>query len=145
MAITTTTEIPAAVSEFYDKTLLVRALPYLVHDKFGQRRPIPTGQSKVIKFRKYNALAVATTPLSEGVTPSSNQLAKTDISATVAQYGAFVDVTDMVTLTNVEPVLTEAAELLGEQAGESLDEIYRAVLVAGTNVAYANAVADRNS
>ena len=145
MGQTTTAAVSSAVTEFYDRTLLTRALPYLAHDKFGQRRPIPTGNSKQIKFRKYNSLSAATTPLAEGVTPSSTALAVTDITATVAQYGAFVELSDMVSLTNVEPVLTEAAEVLGEQAGLSLDQIYRDVLVAGTGVLYSSGDANRGA
>jgi N4-gp56 family major capsid protein len=142
---TTTSQVASARSEFFDKTLLVRALPYLAHDRFGQKRPLPTGNSKVIKFRRYDALSVATTPLSEGVAPDKTQLSVTDVSATVAQYGAYVEITDMVDLTNVEPVLTETAMLLGEQAGQSLDQIWRDVLVAGSSVRYGTAVAGRSS
>lgn len=142
---TSTTTVNSAVSEFYDRTLLTRALPYLAHDKFGQRRPIPTGNSKQIKFRKYNALATATVPLTEGVTPSSTSMSVTDLTATIQQYGAFVELTDMVSMVNVEPVLTEAAEVLGEQAGQSLDIIYRDTLVAGTGVVYASGAANRGA
>jgi N4-gp56 family major capsid protein len=144
MANTTTTQVPAAVSEFYDRTLLVRALPYLAHDKFGQRRPLPKNNSKVIKFRKYASLSAATTALTEGTTPTGSQLSVTDITATIAQYGDYVTLTDMVTLVNVESPLVEAAEVLGEQAGDTLDQVYRDVLVAGTSVIYANGKTARN-
>lgn len=136
MATTTTTTIPAAVSEFYDKVLLKRALPFLVHDKFGQRRPLPKAGGKLIKFRKYGSLAPAITALSEGVTPATVQLSKTDITATIDQYGNVVELTDMLIFTNVDPILTETAEILGENSGESLDELIRNVLIAGTNASY---------
>lgn len=138
MATTTTTQIASARTEFFDKVLLKRALPFITHDKFGQRRPLPKGNSKVIKFRRYSSLSTATSELSEGTQPTAVQLAKTDITATVAQYGNVVEITDMVDATNVESVLTEANELLGENSGESLDEIYRDILVAGTTVQYSN-------
>ncbi len=140
MPITTLTQIPSAVSEFYDKVLLTRALPYSVHDKFGQRRPLPPKSSTVIKFRKFNALPPTVVPLSEGVTPTGAQLSISDITAIIRQYGDFVEITDMVNLVNRDPVLTEAAELLGEQAGQSLDRIIRDIIVAGTNVQYSNGV-----
>jgi len=140
---TTTAQVASARSEFFDKTLLVRALPYLTHDAFGQRRPLPTGSSKNIKFRKYSALDVATTPLAEGVAPDKSQLEVTDITAEVSWFGAYVEITDEVDLTNVESVMSEAAEVLGEQAGQSLDQIYRDVLVAGTTVRYGTAAANR--
>lgn len=142
--VTTTTQIPPAVSEFYDRTLLVRALPLLVHDRWGQRRPVPKNTSAVIKFRRYNSLAANTTALTEGTTPTGKQLSRTDITATLAQYGDFTILTDVVSLINVESVITEGIEVLGEQAGNSLDRVYRSVLVAGTNVVYANNVGARN-
>jgi len=143
MATTTTTQIPAGIQAFYDRNLLERAVPALVHDKFGQTRSIPKGSSKSIKFRRYNGLTAATTPLAEGVTPTGSQLSVTDVTATVSQYGDFVTTSDMVSMTNEDAVVTEATDVLGEQAGDTLDIVYRDILNAGTNVVYANGVASR--
>jgi len=135
---TTITEVPPAVQAFYDRNLLERAVPAEVHGRYGQLRPIKTRNGNQIKFRKYSALAAATTPLTEGVTPSGSQLSITDITATLAQFGDFVTLSDFVQLTNQDPVLTEAGEVLGEQAGLTIDTLRRDVLVAGTNVMYTN-------
>ncbi|WP_373069832.1 N4-gp56 family major capsid protein [Sulfurimonas sp.] len=140
MAATTTTQIPAGVQAFYDRNLLERATPELVHDKYGQMRNIPKGGSDSIKFRRYNGLTAATTPLTEGVTPSGSQLSITDVTATVAQYGDFVTITDTVNLTVEDNVITEATDVLGEQAGDTVDQVYRDVLNAGTNVFYAGSI-----
>ena len=145
MPTTTTTQIPAGVQAFYDRNLLERAVPSLVHDGFGQTRTIPKGSSKSIKFRKYSALPVASTPLTEGVTPSGSQLSVSDITATVAQYGDFVTLSDMVSMTVEDLIVTEATEVLGEQAGLTLDTVYRDIINAGTSVHYANSVAGRAS
>lgn len=139
MASTTSTQIPAGVSAFYDRNLLENATPALVHDKYGQTRSIPKNNSKSTKFRRYNALAVATTPLTEGVTPASTQLAVTDVTATLVQYGAFATLTDIVSLVTEDSVIKEATDVLGQQAGETLDVIYRDILNAGTSVIYAGA------
>lgn len=144
MATTTTTQIPSALSEYYDKLLLSRALPLIVHDKWGQRRDIPVHNSGTIKFRRYESLSADTTPLAEGTPPTAIQLSKTDITANVAGYGAVVEITDKVTLLNVEDVVSEAVELIGEQAANTLDQVYREVLVAGSNVVYANSKTARN-
>jgi len=134
----TTANLPSALSEFYDRVFLTRAKPLLLFSLFGQNRPLKTKNSKIIKFRKYNALAASTTPLTEGVTPAGNDLSVTDMTATVAQYGDYIKITDMVDLTNPDPVLTEGAQVLGDQAGLSIDTLVRDVLVAGTSVAYSN-------
>lgn len=138
-------QVPPAVTEFYDKTLLERALPLLVHDKFGQRRPLPKNFGDTIKFRRYEALPANTSALAEGVAGDGKLLDITDITATVAQYGDYIKMTDRVTLLNVENVVTEAVELIGEQAGLSLDTIVRDVLVAGTNVFYSGTASARNA
>ena len=134
--LTSTVEIPSALTEFYNRQLLERALPYMNHDLFGQIRPLPQKNSKVAKFRRYEALGVATTPLSEGIPPSSTDPTYTDVTATVATYGSFIEYSDDVELTNPDPLLTEFDELLGDQSGETIDILRRDVLVTGTNVQY---------
>lgn len=128
------TAIDDDTQTFYNKTLLVRALPNLVHDKFAQQKPIPTSSTRKQTFRRYNALAINTTPLVEGVTPLGHDISKTDVTATLSQYGDFTTVSDVATWVSRDKFLTEAAEVLGEQAGQSLDAVWRDILVAGTNV-----------
>jgi N4-gp56 family major capsid protein len=132
--LTTTTQIDPGVNTFYDRVLLKRALPLLVHDKFGQVRNIPAKSGTTVKFRRYSSLTAATTPLSEGVTPAGKQLSKTDLTATVSQYGDFVHVTDVVDLTVEDSTLTEAASLLGEQMGLTLDTLTRDILCACASI-----------
>jgi len=134
----TIAQVPPGTQAFYDRNLLKRAVPADVHGRFGQMRPIKTRNGNQIKFRRYSALAVATTPLTEGATPSGSSLSVSDVTATLAQYGDFVTISDMVDLVNQDPVLTEAGRVLGEQAGTTIDQVRRDVLVAGTNVFYAN-------
>ena len=137
MATTTTTLIPSGRSEYYDRTLLERALPELVHDRFGQIRTLPTQNSLVAKFRRYESLGTTVTPLTEGIPPASTSPSKTDVTATLATYGAYMEYTDDVELTNPDPLLTEFAQLEGEQMGQSIDLLRRNTLVGGTNVTYA--------
>lgn len=138
MGNTTTTQIPAEVSNFYDRTLLFRATPLLVHTRWAQVRDIPRNAgTKVIKFRRYGNLAGATTPLDEGMTPAGSELSVTDITATVLQYGDFVTITDVLSYTSQDPVLMEASEILGDQAGDTLDLLTRDIINAGSNAYYA--------
>lgn len=141
---TDTSQIPAEVNNFYDKTLLYRAVPYFVHTKWAQVRNIPRkGGTKTIKFRRYGNLVAATTPLTEGVTPVGSQLSVTDITANIADYGDYVTITDQLDYQSEDPVLTEAAEILGDQAGDTLDQLCRDILVAGTNVYYGGTATSR--
>jgi N4-gp56 family major capsid protein len=123
--------------------LLKRAMPYLVLEKFGQAYPIPSNMSKVAKFRRYEALPLATTPLTEGVTPVGKTLTSTDVTATLQQYGDFVTISDVIADTHEDPVFQQAQQILAEQAAQTIETIRFSVLKAGTNVFYANSVAGR--
>ena len=121
---------------FYDKTLLIEAQPNLVHDQFAQKRPIPKNGGKKIEFRKFASLPKALTPLTEGVTPDGKSLEVTKIEAEVAQYGDYVVYSDVLDLTAIDPVVTEAVKVIGNQAGLTLDTITRNVMQSGKNVFY---------
>ena len=134
---TTRTQIPAEVNNFYDRTLLERALPLFVHTRWAQIRDIPRNSgTNVIKFRKYGNLTAATTPLSEGITPVGSSLSVTDITATVLKYGDYVTVTDVLTFESEDAVLMDAAEILGDQYSDTIDQLTRDILCAGTSVIY---------
>jgi len=137
MANTDRSVITRENTEFYDRTLLYRAVAYFAHTKFGQVRDIPrNGGTNVIKFRRYGNLSAATTSLSEGITPAGSELSITDVTATVAQYGDFITITDVIDYESKDPVLVEAAEILGDQMGDTIDQLTRDVLAAGSVVTY---------
>ena len=134
-------DLSPEMKTFYDKTLIDEAEPSLVHDQFGQERDIPRNGGKTIEFRKFSSLPKAVTPITEGVTPEGNKLNVSAITATVAQYGDFVEVSDLLDLTAIDNVIVETTALLGSQAGRTLDTVTREVLQSGTNVFYAPKVA----
>ena len=126
--------------QFYDKKLLETAKTRLVHARFGQKRSIPRHGGKRVEFRKYNLFtpdAVAL-KLQEGITPSGQSLTQSKVEAEVAQYGAYVEVSDLLDLTAYDEVLADSAELLGEQIGTVIDWVTRDAMCATTNVQYAN-------
>lgn len=121
---------------FYDMALIEEASPNLIHDQFGQKRPIPKNGGKKIEFRKYASLPKALTPLTEGVTPDGKKLSATAIEAEVSQYGDYVCLSDVLDLTAIDNNVLEATKAVGKQAGLTLDTITRNVLQSGTNVFY---------
>ena len=128
--------LSAEMKTFYDMTLIDEASANLVHDQFGQKRPIPKNGGKTIEFRKFAPLAKATTPLTEGVTPDGKSLSVSTITATVSQYGDFITQSDVLELTALDNTILEATKLLGRQAGVTLDTVVRNVMQSGTNVTY---------
>lgn len=134
--------LSAEMKTFYDMTLIDEASANLVHDQFGQKRPIPKNGGKTIEFRKFAPLAKATTPLTEGVTPNGKSLSVSTITATVSQYGDYITQSDVLELTALDNTILEATKLLGRQAGVTLDTVVRNVMQSGTNVTYCPKIAN---
>ena len=128
------------IKTFYDMTLIDVAGPELVHEQFGQKRPIPKNGGKTIEFRQFSPLEKALAPITEGVTPSGNSLTVTAKTATVSQYGDFITQSDVLELTSLDNTILEATKLLGRQAGLTLDTVVRNVLQSGTNVTYCSKI-----
>lgn len=124
------------IKTYYSDYLIQLAEAQLVHDQFGQKRNIPSGNGKSIEFRQFTPLAKITEALVEGVTPDGQALDTSTITATVKQYGGYVVITDILDLTAIDNIKTEATQLIGSQAGRSLDTVVREVLNGGTNVQY---------
>lgn len=121
--------------------MLERALPYLVFEKFGQAYVLPSNSTKTAKFRRFESLDATPTRLTEGVTPNAQNMQTTEIEATVEQYGNLIIMTDVLLDTIDSPVWEQATQLIGEQAAETVENIRIGVLLAGTNVEYANGAA----
>lgn len=130
-------DLSPEMKTYYEKRLLDNAEPNLVHDQFADKYPIPKNGGKTIEFRKYSPLGKATTPITEGVTPNGNKLNVTAITATISQYGDWIQLSDLLDMTAIDNNVVQSTKLLGSQAGRTLDTVSREVLAGGTNVIYA--------
>lgn len=157
-AMVTYGDISPAVAAYSVVRMLDRAMPLLVFEKFGQTYPLPTNSTQTAKFRRYFLsgatgaagtgsgsfnIPLALTPLVEGVTPTGSTLANQDYTVTLAQYGDFITITDVIQDTHTDNVLQQATDILGEQAAVTVETLRFNVLKAGTNVFYGTAVANR--
>ena len=142
--VTNSDALSPEMKTFYDKTLVTLAGANLVHEQFGQKRPIPKNGGKTIEFRKFSKLPKAMKAITEGVTPSGNKLNVSSVSCTVDQYGDYIEQTDMLELTSVDNTIVEATKELAAQAGLTLDTVVRNELVSGTNVMYAPGLDDKD-
>lgn len=146
-------DISPAVAAYSVVRMLKRAMPLLQLERFGQTYPLPTNSTQTAKFRRYYMtgatgsagsgsgafnIPVAITPLVEGVTPAGSKLSNVDYTVTLAQYGDFITISDVVMDTHTDPILQTATDILGEQAAMTVETLRFNVLKAGTNVFYAN-------
>ena len=132
----TTSNLPALASAVASSTYIERLTPYLVHASLGQRRSLGANQGKTLRMTKMAALTASTTALTESVQPASKALSRTNVDLTMSSYGAWCGYSDDVALTDLPSTLAEYANVLGEYIGESLDEVARDVLVAGTTIQF---------
>lgn len=130
--------LSVTMKTFYQRNLLENAEPRLVHMQFGKQYTIPKGGGKTQEWRKWTPLASVSAALTEGVAPAENSFAYTNVTVTVSQYGAWLSGSDLVALTTFDDLLGDVTDAQGAQAGRSLEEITRDVLVTGTTVRYAN-------
>lgn len=147
MSTETTTTLSNVVKVSYNRTLLENLHANLVFGLFGdpgRTITLPNGTTSV-EFRRWADLAAATTPLTEGVTPVGSNHTVTVVTATTSQYGDYITYSDLLNMQSIDPFVSTTMEMQGQQAGETLDQVSRNVLVAGTNVQYAGAVAGRSS
>lgn len=141
---TATSSIAAtATKQFYDKRLLENMKPLLIHNQFAQKRPVPAHGGKTIEFRKWTPFAALTTPLTEGVPPEGQTLNMTNMTATVAQYGGFVTISDLLDLTSIDSVKSDAVDMMAQQGALTLDTLAREELHKAPSVIYANAKTGR--
>lgn len=136
--------LTAEQHEYYQDAMLERLIPGLVFMKYGQKKNIPKNKGAKTSFRRLNSLAVSTTALTEGVTPDGVDLNITSINCTVQEYGNWTKISEFINLVGFDPLMTEVSQLMGENAGESIDTIVRDIVAAGTNVLYAGGKTARN-
>jgi len=128
----------------YDRKMLARAVPRFVHGQFGLKATIPPRGGTWVEWRRMEYLGATTTAIVEGTLPTSETIPTvTTVVATVAQYAQYFRSTDLVNDQAYDPIVAEATEALGEAMGDSLDQLTRNIITAGTTVQYAGPAASR--
>ena len=130
---------------FYEKKLLMRAVPRFVYSGLGLQRSLPRRGSNNIEYRRLERPAAATTALTEGTPPTETQTTYTNVVATVSQYGAYSKISDVGMRQSIDDVMSDHVEMYGEHMADTIDIIVRNVLVGGTNVQYADSATSRGA
>lgn len=85
-AFTDTTSSDATQS-FFDTLLLIRGQYALIHQVPVFQKSLARRSGKTMIWRRYEALALATTALTEGENPAGRTKTKTDVAATIQPFG----------------------------------------------------------
>ena len=100
---------------------------------------MPTAQSmpgSAVTFTKMADIAAATSELNEVTDVTPTALSDSQVTVTLKEYGNAVVTTAKLRGTSFLDVNTAAANIIGYNAGDSIDQVVRDVLASGDNVAY---------
>lgn len=129
--------------KFYQKALLSRTVPNLVHNEWAKKDGVPSANGKAMDFRRLERPSAATTALTEGTPPSVTQLTWSNVVVTVDQYGAYSLLSDVLETQAIDPQVTSISEMYSEHMKVTLDILTRNVINAGTTVQYSTGATSR--
>ncbi len=143
MAVQTYSALTNEQRTFYQARLISRLLPFIPLQKDGDKTTVGRNTGIGVQWRKWGALPVAISALTEGTPPTENALTITAVTATLAQYGAFAKISDLLIVAGIDPAMEQVNDLEAEQAGRSVHTLIVNALASGTTVQYANGRASR--
>lgn len=139
MATETTTTLSTELMTYYESKFIERAKNILIHAQGFQKNTHGKNQGKVLRMNRYTALSVASTALTEGVNPAEVSIAGANVDVTLAEYGNMVKVAKLLSLTSIDREGQEKIELLGQNMGETLDDLARTAMYSGATAQLAGA------
>lgn len=131
-------ELSSADAFTIQKKFLNISKKLITMNRFAQKDVKPLNEGKDVRWRRYERFQVGTAQLSEGVTPTSDTLRQTTISATLAQYGAWVPVTDLMMALSTDPIVAQITERQAIQMAEQMDTLAWNEFTSGSTVMYAD-------
>lgn len=121
----------------YDRLAYNALRPLLHFDQLFEIKPTRQAMpGSSVVFTKWADLAVASTALNESVDVDAVPLSDAQVSVTLIEQGNAVITSAKLRGTSFLNVDADAAEIVGYNAGVSIDTIARDVLKAGSNVRY---------
>jgi len=153
VAITDTTVVPQLLQTVYDLLAYQPLRTELVYEQFVSRGMVQRtgGQGttpqpgSTVTFTFVNDLTEVASTIAESTDVTPQSMGTTQISVTAQEYGGAVTVTqrlDEVGLVRVSPI---AAERIGRQMGAQMDNVVKAAVQAGTNVAFSGTATSRTT
>ena len=143
MAVQTYGTLTVEQRTYYISRTLRRLIPYLPLLKDAMTDTVGPNTGTAIQWRKWGALPAATSALTEGTPPTEGSLTVTAVTATLAQYGAFQKVSDLLIRAGIDPAMANVSDLEGEQAGLSVHSLMSTELGSGSSVQYAATAVSR--
>ena len=88
---------------------------------------IPKANGRTVQWFRYRNLSTQPVPTTEGSVGTPQAISSNVVSATVSQYTSFINVSDFLMDTGIDSTAVNASELLGYQAGLTVDTLTRTI------------------
>jgi len=134
--LTSTSGLEDASAIYYDRKLLTRLMFNLFLQENAEKRTLPKGNGTQIQFLRPTNLAAITSALTEGTNPNGQSWQSTKILATPVQYGGYIAYSDRLMLEAYDNITEAMHDVLGYQAGLSMDTIMRIALAGNVTTQY---------
>lgn len=143
MAITGTGDVQLDQTAF-NRIAYLALRAELYYDAIADVEPTEQAMPGVtVSFTKVNDLAAAITPLTEATDVTPATMSDVAVTVPLLEYGNAAQTTAKLRGTNFVSIDDIAANLIGYNAGVSVDTVARDVLAAGTNVTFSGNATSR--
>ncbi len=126
----------AELKQTYSRIMLNVLEKNLVFANYGKQYNIPARGGKSIEMRRFLRMPTAAA-LTEGTMPTVTLGTYATVSATISQYGAYTQISDLLEVQGFDNVIDDYSQEFGRQAAETLDTVIRDVVTATTTLQYA--------
>ncbi len=136
---------------WYEKQLLLRAVPKFSYNKYTFKKNIPRHGGHNIQFREFTrilpAAAVTSDPtaLTEGTPPGETNATFREVNLTISQYGQFAFLSDVAITQSQDDLIREYSANFGDSMGDGIDRLARTAFAAITTVQFASTAASRGA
>lgn len=139
MTVQKTSTVTQEMMTLYKSEFLKRAKHLLVHKEGAQMETQDQNMGKVIRFSRMTPFDTVTTPLTEGSNPSEVDVTTANVDVTLAEYGNVIKIAKLFKLTSIDRDAKEKSGTMGQNMGETLDELTRDALYTGATAQLGNA------
>jgi N4-gp56 family major capsid protein len=145
MAQMTTTNGADTLQVYVVRKTLEYAKPKLIYSQFGAPDLSLARKGKTASWLRFNKMSIPASALAESPTWVPETITDVTVTATLELWGNGMEMTEFLDNTSFLDLPNEFKDLVGQNAGETINQLVRDVLVAGTSVTYANAKASRGA
>ncbi len=141
-----TRALGANTIEVYNvRKTLVFAKPKLVYPQFGAPDLSLRRKGQTASWLKFSKMSIPSAVLADSPTWAPATVTEATVTATLELWGNGVTLLEFLKETSFLNLPDEYKKLIGQNAGETINEKVRDILIAGTSVNYANKKASRNA